>query len=186
MNFAKLNLTNHKRQLSSFNESSHPKLPVFFPLWKQLTPLSNSETALERSQVLTQFHNIGFVIVAVPVCLFVCFFKEATKLSFTFFSCLISGSSRVSRFNLAPSMEARTGNCCCPSKFLPCSKCSGWALHGPGFGALPDRQKLHICDVLGDALKDLLPARNTHILFLMNNYHCNFEVFHRSFHSLPK
>ena len=87
MNFAKLNLTNHKRQLSSFNESSHPKLPVFFPLWKQLTPLSNSETALERSQVLTQFHNIGFVIVAVPVCLFV-FLKKQQNFLLPFFPVL--------------------------------------------------------------------------------------------------
>ena len=74
MNFAKLNLTNHKRQLSSFNESSHPKLPVFSTMEKcpseQLTPLCNSETASERWQVLSQFHNFGFVIVAVPVFFF--------------------------------------------------------------------------------------------------------------------
>ena len=57
--------------------SHHIQLPVFSTMEKcpseQLTPLSNSETASERSQVLSQFHNIGFVMVAVPVfccCLF--------------------------------------------------------------------------------------------------------------------
>ena len=87
MNFAKLNLTNHKRQLSSFNESSHPKLPVFSTMEKcpseQLTPLCNSETASERWQVLSQFHNFGFVIVAVPVFFF--FLRSNKNFLLTFF-----------------------------------------------------------------------------------------------------
>ena len=190
MNFSKLNLTNHKRQLSSFNESSHPvtcffhhgkvsqwTVDTFIQLWDSFREITSA-----KSISYYWFCDGGS---ACFLLLFVFLRSNKNFLLTFFFSCLISGSSRVSWFSLAPTMEANTGNCCCPSKILPCFKCSGWALHGPGFGALLDRQSFQICDVLGDALKDLLPARSTHILFLMNNYPCNFEVFHRNFHSLP-
>lgn len=61
--------------LTSFNESSHSKLSVFFctmDKWpiEQLTPLSSSVAALERLLILCQFPNNGFVVVAVPISFF--------------------------------------------------------------------------------------------------------------------
>lgn len=52
---------------------------------EQLIPLSNSETASERLQVLSQFHNIGFVIVAVPVWFLFFFSKKQQNFLLPFF-----------------------------------------------------------------------------------------------------